>query len=193
MKVALFMFLSTTLAYSQSACALRVRVYGANLHPTDATVGVRFDDGRSLAPRQTKNGVVEFCSIGWGTFSVIVGQEMCGQVEVKHLYIAEGDTLEVPVLYRNCHGMLIDSACSVIVRAQGPDGNDIPTAKITIAGRPNSRYTPDEWGRIFFGIRFGETAAVTLSANGYGAEGREIGCTREKPRIEETFHLRPTR
>ena len=147
------------------------------------------EDGRVSPERQTVNGIANFCDIGWGTFSVIVGQEMCGQVEVKHLYISQSATLQVPVLYKNCHGNLFDLACSVIFRIRDPADRPIPSAKIEIAGQSGSTFTPDVWGRTFFGVQFGRTADVKVTAEGYVSDERRVECARDKPHLEESIRL----
>jgi len=192
--IAALMLIFAGSAHAQSACALRVRVYDPDFRPLDSIpVVIRMDDGRIIGHLRTKNGTAELCDIGWGTFSVMVGQEMCGQVEIRHLYISQINTLEVPVVYRNCHGMMIWSACSVLVRVRGQDGRNLTSATLEIAERPNGTLAPDAFGRIFFGIRFGETVHLSVSARGYASELRELSCTREKPQIEEILDLRPTR
>jgi hypothetical protein len=116
---------------------------------------------------------------------------MCGQVAVKHLYISQIGTLEVPVIYRNCHGMIIDSACSVILRIRDSTDHDITGAKISVSGDRHESLAPDDWGRVFLGIRFGSRADVRVTAEGFAPQDRRLECSADNPRIEETIRLEP--
>ena len=191
MRTLLF-FLGLSLVYgarAQDVCALRVRVLDRAGRPVEVNVSVTMDDGRSIGAKFAARGVAEFCDVGWGTFSVTVGGESCGQVTVKHLYIAWSSTLEVPVIYQNCHGFEASSGCLVLVRVHDSDGDPVQSAAL-LQDNGKPRYVTDKYGRAVFGMKYGTDTAVTVARSGYKAEMLKFSCTRQAPNLEETIQLR---
>jgi hypothetical protein len=175
-------------ALAQNICSLRVFVYDRAGMPEDAPVSVTMDDGRFLGTRLTKTGVAEFCDVGWGTFSITIGPEMCGQVTVKHLYTSWNSTLEVPVIYENCHGFEAFSGCLVLVRVF--DGDQTLSEALVRSDNSTSTSRTDRYGRTVFGMKYGTTTTTTVSHPEHKTQTLQISCTRDKPRIEQTIRLR---
>jgi len=172
----------------QNVCSVRITVADPKGSPVTVPVSLRMDDGTLVGTEQTIRGVAEFCDVGWGTFSVTVGGESCGQVVVKHLYISWGATLEVPVMYRNCHGFLITGGgCALLVRVKDARG-PVPNAQVRWKGASNET-TTDRYGRAMLGIKFGDSGELLVAGDGYEPQSRSLECSRSKVQIEENVQL----
>lgn len=73
----LWVFLSSAWASPPGACALRVHIFDPASRPADVTIAVHMDDGR-VSERESAHGIAEFCDLGWGAFSVVVGRNCVG-------------------------------------------------------------------------------------------------------------------
>ncbi len=174
-------------------CALRVKVLGPEGSPVETDVVLRDETGKV---RQTgvsdRNGIADFCDVGFGLFDVVVGSNMCGQVAVKYLSTIWPHTRQVNVIYHNCHSNIPPSGCEVLLRIHSTDERPVKGVSFTGTGMPSGSAT-DSYGRLMAFLLWGKRLDGVLVKAGYQASHVSILC-QPGPRyqIEEVIHLHPT-
>jgi hypothetical protein len=173
----------------QTTCSVRVRVRDVRGEPVAGLpVTLQMDSGGQTETKTTAAGTAEFCEVGWGTFSITAGFELCGQVVIRHLYIQWTQTLEVPLVWQDCHGMLLVDGCLVMLRITDAGGRPLSGASVQIGGVAD-RETTDAYGRIVEPLRFDTTTTVQISKSGYITASEKIACDRHTIRIERKVVL----
>ncbi len=191
--VALLVLLSRCAFGAAEFCALRVKVLGPEGSPVETDVVLRDETGKA---RQTgvsdRDGVADFCDVGFGLFDVVVGSNMCGQVVVKYLSTIWPHTRQVDVTYHNCHSNIPPSGCEVLLRIHSTDDRPVKGVSFTGIGMPSGSAT-DSYGRLMAFLLWGKRLEGVLAKPGYEAPHVSILCQPGPMyRIEEVIHLRPT-
>lgn len=181
-------------SYAQERCDLRILVTDYAGRPADEPVTIISDSGRVIAKTESKNGIAEVCDVGLGTFSAVIGRELCGQVVLRHLQVRP-PSLVLRVLYENCHGLTVRDACPVLLRIIDGHGKRLSGAVAQVGNIIYSNIKSDNLGRIFFPLPFGKTEHVSVSLRGYRTAHFTLSCPREAPCIEESVLLeqKPTK
>jgi len=149
-------------------------------------------DGQQIAEAKVVDGVAEICDVGIKDFSLVVGNEMCGQVTVRLLHITKRP-LVVPVFYENCHGFRVPTGCHVLLRIQGPDGSRLAGATVSTPGLSGPRQS-DAYGRVELYLPKPQNAShsqVSVVKPKFRSQVVKIPCARGNVEIEQVVVLQP--
>jgi hypothetical protein len=188
-RVFLMLMLFSAAAFGY--CDLKVVILRDPTHPkpvdpkAETRVVVRKASGEELEPTRIRFGFAEFCDVGLGRFSVIVGSNRCGQVTVDRLFTGH-ETLTIKVYYEPCEGFPVFSGCKVLVRVKDDQGRAIPAAKFQF---PKAAFVTDEYGRFRNQLDAGSRAVAVVSAEGFESKEVELFCAEKYQPIETSIQL----
>jgi hypothetical protein len=173
-------------------CDLKVVVSGYAGRPVRVDVPVRVlgPNGQEIAKAHTTNGVAEFCDVGVQDFSLVVGNEMCGQVIIRLLHIRQRPHV-IPVFYENCHAFRVPSGCQVLLRIQDPEGARLAGATAIGSFLRTARQS-DFYGRVELGLphpRGSTHYEVVVNKPGFRSDPVSIPCSRSDYEVEKTVIL----
>ena len=191
MKGPVFVAFALTFAISVSGqeCDLRVLIRDYESRPTEAAVAITDMQGKLLTETISKGGVAEFCDLGIAPFNVVVGLNVCGQVQVKWLSVYQGQTLEVPVYMRPCHGW-VPRGCDFLIRLVDEQGTKLAAASLII--QHQVRLT-DRFGRIRLSVGRGKELELIARYAGLREEHFSLACGVDDIDSERTIVLKGER
>jgi len=149
-------------------------------------------DGHQIAEAKVLDGVAEICDVGIKDFSLVVGNEMCGQVTVRLLYIRKRP-LVVPVFYENCHGFRVPTGCHVLLRIQSSDGSRLAGATVSTPVLRAPRQS-DAYGRVELYLPKPPDAShyqISVVKPNFRSQVLTIPCARGDTEIEQSVVLQP--
>lgn len=175
---------------AQDFCALRVTVHNYKGVPvSDVPVAVRSRGGAVFGEGRTGNsGSVEFCDIGLELIEVVVGVPLCGQVVVRDLFDRHPSTIELKVLYENCHAaaMRLDPTCDVLIRVNGAGANAL--SGVTVETN-NQTWITDHLGRVRMRIPRNAAMAFAVYSPGFNTGKLHVSCIGGLSRFEQIVTL----
>jgi hypothetical protein len=183
-----FLFvISLGVVAGQSAefCDVRVIVRGVdgglmNAVPVKA-VG---PGGDILLTTLSVRGVAELCDIGPKEFTIIVGQELCGQVSLSRLKTGWPRTLVLPVILQNCHGNTLRNGCILLMHVVGTKGEPLEGATLAVDGKPYPVERSDQHGRLRVGLKFDEDHRIDVFVDNSRRASATVPCASKEPDLE---------
>jgi len=193
--IVVWLFFGSIHLYGQQAlpsdfCTLRVTVRDFQGAVSQGVpVVVRSKTGVMLATSRTgQDGRAEFCDLPLGLFDVAVGVSLCGQVIVRDLFDIYPYSIELPVLYENCHGAVwsMGGGCDVLLRVIAM--NKAPLAGASVKG-PSRTWSSDQFGRVRLKVPWDSSAKLSITKQGYVASQADVVCGKGRSRFEEVVEL----
>lgn len=161
--------------WASEYCSLTVRIEDPATGKllSGVPVDVRIGD-RIIAGGFSKEGLVRFCDLGFNTYDVHVGGNLCGSVVIRAITPQWPRGRNIRVLYASCHVYASSLQCLFLLR--------VPSARCRFTTAVAS--TPaDSQARIFLEVPRGQTLAGTVLSD---AGRREVRI--ECPVITMTEH-----
>ena len=154
-------------------------------------VVVRDSAGRVVASSKTRDGKADLCDVGFGSFDIEIGSdELCGQIFIRHVPTRLGVDVTLKAVLNDClDPSWIADGCMVLLRARDGNGDPVPRARLETDGRSTESQT-DSYGRLLFGIGFGETSTLKLVSEASASASVTLSCSKKEPKLQRTLILR---
>jgi hypothetical protein len=177
-------------------CELQLRVENQRGDLTNARIVLRSEAGDLEQRVKTQDGLARICDVGFRPFTLEVSEgENCPLVIIRDLRHFLHREIHLKIVLAECASapMLAPTGCTALLRVRGESGT-IPTEIEfhDLPGRENA-VRGDVFGRVFFGLDYGQQARILVRARGYADAYVAASCLRGKPEVEQTVVMEKAR